>query len=989
MTPTRKLALFCVLWLLMLPLAGFGQQDGQFIEQNRNRNIPFTVVRYGTKHGLPQNQVLDIVARKNGNIILSTANGIVEYNGTTFSEFNPGKDEQKNFQTRLFWDEETQQLFGLELSIRFNTIYPKYRILEDFYMVEVDGPWIIGIDTKGQIKKGTVRNKVFTDVYKTTIGNAISLQTISGGYLISDYKKLYYIDTATHEQKIIVEEPIKQFTRNPYSNKLYALGTKHLYEVISPTELKEVPLNLQLGPLAPGDTHLTDMAFIDADTYFVSSHLGLLFIDGEKITLYDKSDQLPSEHFESLYYNKEEACLFVGTGEKGLLKLEMKSCISISDSPGIGDMSLTSVISDGKDHILTIGSGGTIYSIDREGKASLYFRTDSLLSALSMIDDLLYAGTWGGGINLIKNGKTIGVIAPPQLTHGSVHATFRDSRGVIWIGNDKGISKGTSPGTIRPHLVKEISECIVSIYERRDGTICIGGSASVFILSKAGKLIRRISTEDGLFCKNVRAFYEDKEGKLWIGTYSGGIYCYYNEKLTSINSKTNCQLYQDAFTLAPDNKGFIYITSNNGLWAVEESKLNDFYYDRIPYLVPFYYGEYSGILNTEFNGGFQNNFVRSASGDFFFPSIQGMIQKKQGNPKFRKLQISFSSLSVNDTLTSLSRHVFERSTHTLQFEFFSTNYSAKFNVFYQYKLIGPGLPDEWSRMQKNGSISFKMLPPGNYKLSIRAIDGFNDNEPVIKSYYFEIRPYFYETSWFRVLMIILFILGVVAVSRYRYFKVRQKEVRENKIANTILELKLKAIQSKMNPHFIFNALNNIIYLLNAEKYQDAEDLLQDFSLLLRRFLEKSDSTFLTLQEELAIIDLYLKIEQKRYNQQFSYEIVLPEQLSKREIPTLLIQPFVENAVKHGISHIDRNGFIKIAVRETKKGIEISIEDNGIGRDRSAIINSNRINHSSKGIELVKEKISIMQQKYGMDIRLEVIDLSEGSGTLIRLKIPFE
>jgi len=985
----RKNTLLCVFLLLACRFSLYGQQEGQFIDQNRDRDIPFTAILYGTKHGLPQNQVLDIVAKKNGNLILSTANGIVEYDGTTFSDFNPDKSRQKNFQSSLFWDEATQQLLGLELTASLNLVYPTYKRLSHFRTAEVSDGLIIGIGSDGMVRKARTDDLVFTDVFKTGITRALSIHAAAGGYFISDYKQLFYFDSKTREQRLVIKDPIRSFMRNPYSGKLYALGTNNLYEVISPQELRRIELNLEVRDLELGFSYLTDMAFVDADTYFVSTQFGLLLVDAGKITLYDKSDQLPSHHFESLYYNHEEACLFVGTSEKGLLKLQMKNCRSICDSPGLGDVSLTGVIDDGAGNVLTIGSSGTIYRIDPKGNATLYYKSDSLLSSLTKLDDVLYVGTWGGGVILLRDKKPFGRITLPQLTDGSVHATFRDSRGVIWIGHDHGISRGKSPATMQPHLSKTITECIVTFYERRDGSICVGGSGSMYILDKAGRLIKMLSTADGLVCKNVRSFYEDKEGKLWIGTYSGGVYCYHNDSLTQINSKPNCFLNQDVFTLARDDGGYICMTSNNGLWAVAESKLNDFYYNRIPYLVPFYYGEHAGIMNTEFNGGFQHNFLRSASGDFYFPTIQGMVQKLAGSPRFRKLHIAFRSLSVNDTLTPFGQHTLERSTHTLRFEFFSTNYSSKFNLYYQYKLTGPGLPDVWSSLQKSGSISFKMLPPGNYKLSIRAIDGFNDADPEIKSYSFRIKPYFYETSWFRVLVILLFIIAVIAVSRYRYFKVRQKEIRENRINNTILELKLKAIQSKMNPHFIFNALNNIIYLLNAEKYLEAEDLLQDFSLLLRKFLEKSDHTFLSLNEELTIIDLYLLIEQKRYNQRFMYEISIPDSLKEREIPTLLIQPFVENAVKHGISHLEGNGLIRIRVRETKRGIEISIEDNGIGRERSAAINANRVNHNSKGIELVNQKINIMQQKYGMDIQLELIDLPEGSGTLVRLKIPFQ
>jgi ligand-binding sensor domain-containing protein len=978
----RRLFFLCIV-LLFNGLFSIAQQEGQFIDRSQYRTIPFTIVHYGTKHGLPQNQILDIVAKKNGNIILSTANGISEYNGTEFFGITSGKGYKKQLQTRLFWDEQTQQLFSVELGAAFNRIHPDFAFIGKFLTVQLTDGQIIGVDTSGTLFTRPISGGTFKVLLRTGVHLARDFYSDAFGYYIGNSQGLTFIDRKTGKQEVLIKGPFVRLKKNPYSGKLYALGLISIYEISNGRSVRPIPLQFDLT-----EKDFTDIAFPDATSFFVSTFKGLLYATPAGISFYDKRSFLPDDHLQSLYYSKTEECLFVGTAERGLLKLQMKQCRSYYDSPGIGDASIGSIIRQHDGTILSVGSKGSIYNLSEEN-SPLWFRNQAYaFGALSEIDNVLCVGSWGQGVVLIRNRQVIGYVTEPQLSSGNVHAVMKDSRGMIWVGSDKGISRGKTFSTIRTWLPKVVTGSIACIYELRNGTICVAGEDRVYLLHPSGRLIRTISTKDGLLCKQVRSFYEDKEGKLWIGTYNGGLYCYHKQRLMSMNRKAYCYLSGDAFTLMPDGHGFLLISSNKGLWAVSEQKLNDFYYDRIPYLVPFYFGEESGVWNTEFNGGMQNNCLDAGKGQFYFPSVQGYVVKRSDRIPFRKLHPEFKSISVNDTLLPLHSYAFERSTHTVQFDFFCPNFTSKFNLYYQYKLSGEGLPDAWSNMQKNGSVSFKMLPPGYYVLSIRAIDGFNDTRPDVKTYAFLILPHFYETSWFRGLIVFLIVVLALSISRYRYYRILQKRSKESRINNTILELKLKAIQSKMDPHFIFNALNNIIYLLNAEKYHEAEELVHDFSLLLRRFLEKSDHTFLSVGEELAIIDLYLLIEQKRYNRQFTYAIHIDASIRDQEIPTLLIQPLVENAIKHGISHTDRQCTVDISAVRTETGILITIADDGIGRKKAAEINQNRINHTSKGIQLVNEKIGIMQQKYGIAIRLDILDRTEDgqTGTISRLNI---
>src|SRR5574343_145491 len=973
--------LLIILLTCVWGISAFGQLEGNFIDKSQDVYIPFTITLYGTKHGLPQNQILDIIPKKNGELILATANGIVEFNGYEFFEFIPNNLYKKSLHEQLFFDEKTNKLYGKEYGGKINRISPDFQLYLSVRYAQFENDTLYSLDYQGTINKCKLGDNKQTKLISTSIPNASTFIKDGSDYYVSNDSQLFKV-TSSGKKTLLFEDHVTKIKQNPYSKEIFFLCSNALYKLTRQKTIEKVAFDNDLSTFL-----LTDIDFIDEIEYFVSSSKGLIYFSTYYQELYDLESYLPTQYLQSLYYNKQENCLFVGSGEKGLLKLHLKTCASLKRTDGKSP-ALNSIIKTKSGKTLVGGSDNTIFELGFDGLIP-YYSGPYNIACLSEIDNRLFVGTWGSGVILFDNNKVVDSLRYPQLRNQYVHSIFKDSRGNIWIVNDQGVSKGKTTKTIKPFETSKIKNRIICFYELKDGTVCVGGKDGVYFVSPQGTIRKSLTDKNGLHCKEVRAFYEDKNGKLWIGTYDGGLYCWDKNKLTSINSKKNCALKKDVFTFAPNSEGLIFMTSNTGLWVVEEKKLNDFYSNKLPYLIPMYYGEESVILNTEFNGGFQNNYYKSPSDHFYFPSIEGIVIATPEKNPFRKLYPVFKSLVVNDTMVEIGHHHFLRSTRSIGFEFYSPSYLKKFNVYYQYKLEGSDLPNEGSNLQKDGTINFTMLPPGDYVLKVRCLDGFNDNNPIELSYPFHIAPYFYETSWFIIFTSIVIILLIYYYIKLRTKKHSRRQLEENKINNTILELKLKAIQSKMNPHFIFNSLNNVIYLLNSERYPEAENLLQNFSLLLRKFLENSDLTFISIKNELEILNLYLAIEKIRYNDKFSFEINYPKELIEKLIPTILIQTKIKNAVKHGIAHKTTHSNISISIYLIHQLIIIEIKDNGIGRKESIRINQNRKNHESKGIQLVKSKIEIVKLKYNLKIGLEIEDVETETekGTKVILKIP--
>jgi ligand-binding sensor domain-containing protein len=976
--PAIICSLFCV--------RSFAQKGGRFVEASQDISYHFTVTSYSTNQGLPESQVIDIVPTSNGALMLATADGIVLYDGQEFTEFIKDQRYKNHYPHNLMWDEYSKRLFVNEFGGNLFIFHPYYQKLQSCRITTLTNHTLYSLDKSGNLFTADTKKLVFKKAAQTGIKKATVMHVAFPlVYVGTETGLSVYNLTTKKATQLLNDGTISGFYQNPYNKKLFATGIRQIYELTT----KSATPSLNLETEEP-QSIIKEMVAISSDEYYIATSHGLHYLTPDYQEQF-RTDVLPSDNLISLYFNEKEGCLFAGSVEKGLLRLLHKTCYSyqcLSDGD-LHQSSCTSIITTYSNEVLVAASYGKILEIGI-GETYDYWSHSVHFVSLAAIDSYVYAGSWGDGIYILKDRKLVYHVTKEQLGFsGDVHASFKDSQGTVWIGTGAGIAKGRDHTSIQPYLQKSVTGIIICFYELSNGNICVGGGDGVFILDKHYKLLTKFGKKQGLLGKEVRSFYEDADKKIWIGTYNGGLYCYDHGKLTSINRKKNCKLHDDVFTLAKDEFGYLNMTSNFGLWKIAEKDLNDFYTGKLDRLIPFFFGEETGILNTEFNGGFQNNYLLTKHKHFYFPGLQGVVihtpekyARNKSNPRFLRIW-------VNDTLYTEKSHVFERSTHTLQFDFSSPRFCRKYNYYYQHKLIGSDFPDHWSRPEKHSFVSFKMLPPGKYTLKVRAINAFNDRHPEEISYSFEIKPYFYETAWFRVVSMLIFLALIVLLVRLRISYVSNKDRHLNAINNTILELKLKAIQAKMNPHFIFNALNNIQYLIVLKELELAETAINEFSQLLRKFLQQSDQSFVTIEEEFEMLRLYVAIEKFRFNNQLVSRFKIDYKIGQYYIPSMILQPVVENALKHGLLHSEKERILTVHAFLYNEKVRITIEDNGIGMEASGEINKSREEHISHGSNLVQEKMKIVQEKYGLLINYEIKNITDSSatGTCVIFDIP--
>ncbi|MFO0322970.1 MAG: histidine kinase [Bacteroidota bacterium] len=465
-------------------------------------------------------------------------------------------------------------------------------------------------------------------------------------------------------------------------------------------------------------------------------------------------------------------------------------------------------------------------------------------------------------------------------------------------------------------------------------------------------------------CKVVK-IHKDIYENLWFSTKGNGFFMLNKQnKLFHITEKNGLPsniINHIAFT--NDNK--ILLSTNIGLFQSSDFKK----WDEI-------HSEQVKISTCNFNG-------------INFLTKNGLIIRKKSlteKEKYVYLNLTYikvnGKLSNNETILNL-----DYDNNNLEFNFDAISFSSTVPEI-NYKLISN---KKEIGSAKNQQIILKNIQPGSYLLEIYLNTKTTKYEPIhIK---FNILPAFWQTSWFLILSILLvMIITTSTIFIILHYK-RKKNEKKNETNRLITEYKLIALKAQINPHFISNCLTAIQNLIAYHKTDLANQYIAKFSLLVRQVLNFSSKSLVSLEEELEITKLNLELEQLRFDKKFDFKIIYDNSVDLKMIlvPPLIIQPIVENAIWHGLLHLNkkRNGLLFIKI-ELTDSLKIIIEDNGIGRTK----NTNDIGNlkKSKGIKITKQRIlnlnNLYNKKNGDLLYEDLVDKLENSiGTRVSIILP--
>lgn len=240
------------------------------------------------------------------------------------------------------------------------------------------------------------------------------------------------------------------------------------------------------------------------------------------------------------------------------------------------------------------------------------------------------------------------------------------------------------------------------------------------------------------------------------------------------------------------------------------------------------------------------------------------------------------------------------------------------------------------------------------------------------------------------LSLLIIVITVLLLRTSRLRSKQRLEAMNNKIAN----LTQKNLRSQMNPHFIFNTLNSIQYYVFKNDRIASNDYMTKFAKLIRQTLENSEHPSIPIKEEINALELYLELEALRFKEKFEWQINIDEEIDTYmyKIPTMLIQPYVENAIGHGLMHKDGKGYVHVGLKMDTDTIHCTIEDNGIGRKKAMEIKNNKNgNHKSLGTSITESRLRLVNSLYGKNMKIKYTDMTdkngEACGTRVEISIP--
>lgn len=573
-----------------------------------------------------------------------------------------------------------------------------------------------------------------------------------------------------------------------------------------------------------------------------------------------------------------------------------------------------------KDNIfLPGGSVGKHFEYYKKGKVVSVESIFKLSPKAMLVDSNIIYCVDGNGLSIIKDLNK--VIDFREIENGDIWGTSLLKNGEnIWIGTKEGLLFYKNQKVTAPFFNnKYLSSSITSLKWFKKELVLVGTKSYGLLLVKNNTIIDKIDLSSGLISDIVRTVHVDHFNDIWVGTNKGLSRITYSGlgDFTIFNLDKKHGLVSNEITAINSMGDTIYVGTTKGLMVFDNSKITKNTVPPIVYIKDI-------IVNN---------------------------QKRE----WKK----------NTTYTYKENFI--------KFYFEGLNYRSVGEVKYRYRMIG--VDSSWTTTLSR-TIQYPTLRPNRYRFEVKAMneDGIW-SEPVV--YSFLITPPIWLNWWFIILEIIIGACLLFLAIRSREKKIKEKGFLQSKI----YDLELKSLRSQMNPHFIFNTLGAIQNAINTLDKSIASNYIARFGRLIRIVLESSKQSKVSLNTELEMLTLYIELEAVRFSNKFSYKITADDNIDEDfiEIPSMVIQPFVENAVLHGLTPKKGDDLylnIDFKLRDDES-LVCTITDNGIGREAAKKLNEKKqFKHKSMGLEITTERLELYYKETGNKFSFEIVDLTD-------------
>jgi len=495
----------------------------------------------------------------------------------------------------------------------------------------------------------------------------------------------------------------------------------------------------------------------------------------------------------------------------------------------------------------------------------------------------------------------------------------------------------------------------------------------------------------------IRDIFKQSDGSIWVGT-DKGLY-YRNDSLDSFSPAVGEGIpFRNALiqSITEDADKNLWGSSSVGIFRLNPSKKElGIYGNKFGVDPNIMSGAVYKTGNGELLFGNQYGYYKCSPHsviNYYSPKVILTDFKIDGRPV-----IPFKNSSFNDIIENTKEINLQHDQNIFSIDFAAIHFSDPDNNIHQYML--EGYENTWRNAGLEKTAYYFNIPPDRYVFRIKASNSYGINAELAVDVI--IHPPWWQTWWFRISAIILSVAILYLTARWwlsRKFKLQlersEKERQMAELKQKGTELEMQALRAQMNPHFIFNSLNSINrFILQNNKVQ-ASEYLTKFSKLVRMILQNSQASLIPLDSELESLELYLNLEALRFNYHFEYKISVPKDMdiSAFQVPPLILQPYVENAIWHGLMHKEDKGKLDVEVSEENDHLYFKITDNGIGREKAAALASkSATKHKSMGLRITAHRIAILQNSETMTSPVTINDLADAdgnaAGTEVTIKMP--
>ena len=639
---------------------------------------------------------------------------------------------------------------------------------------------------------------------------------------------------------------------------------------------------------------------------------------------------LPDKSISHIIKDKEEG-MWIATNENGVFYSPPYKIMVYDQESGLSDDKIMAIALKNESEIYVGLGNGQVWHLN---KSEQLWKTLPMFNSENIITDLRIdrkeGNLWVARDQLyyLQNNAwvKINMNYPNSITESSTGSK-------LWVGNSRSILS-IEAYTKRIEKISELSERGHVVIEDLSGRVWSGQSDGLYEL-KNGALIKCDNLHP-VFSLRVEDICVMLDSTLVIATKGGGLVFWKDDKFEQITSKNG---------LTADMMECVYTDENSVVWAGTLNGLNrisgTFENRKVEQITVFH-----GLPSNEIND------IKVSGDDVWVATNKGLAHFKTQIRSTYSPQPILSSMMANNHSINLTKPIeLLAKENNLAINFTTINFKMNGDISYRYRMVN----QNWDTTL-NRTLIFPALASGEHLFEVQS-----QNEDgiwsVSTSLEFVIKPPWWNSLWAKLLVLISLLIATISYYRYRTMQLKLAHETQLQIAN----LERSALQAQMNPHFIFNCLNSIQNFILQNEKESAIQYLGSFASLVRSMLNASVSGKISLAEEVKLLNNYLSLEKLRFKTRFNYEIKTEEGMDLHEIriPPLLVQPYIENALIHGISKKKNNGKVDVFFEQKESYLQVSVIDNGEGMKLDHLAPDNSESHKSFGMSITKNRLELL------------------------------